>query len=276
MILITRIYHLLWNAIVLGSFFVVAAFINTTSRHPDKRRARQVANMHRHCKQFRKALRMTVHINGSQTLEGLRDSSYLLVANHVSYLDVIVFGPVERLVFITSVEMGQNSIMGPITRNGGCLFTNRRKFVSLPNEIERFSVCIASGFKLALFPEGTSTNGSTVNEFKGSLFQVAIGAKAPVLPVCVRYLSIDGVPVTSANRDQAFWYGDMTFFPHFWQLMGRKIEVEVNVLPLIDFDPYRTRAQLSQLTHATILNRYRSYPDIEVSQDNPIATSYKE
>ncbi len=261
--MLNKIFPLLRNAALLAAYFISSAFINISTRDPLNLRRRQVAQMSRFALAFRKALNISVRVIGAESLEALRSTHYLLVANHVSYLDVIVLGSLERLAFITSVEMGENSIMGPITRNGGCLFTDRRKFVSLPAEIERFSQCLASGFKVGLFPEGTSTNGNTVRDFRGSLFQVAIGAQAPVLPVCLRYLSIDGQPVTVQNHATICWYGDMTFAPHFWKLLGHRLEVEVNVLPLINYDPRRSRAALSQLTHSVIHQCYHSYPPID-------------
>lgn len=255
-----KVLHLLWNAALLGAFFIQGAFLSAITRDPDKLRRRRVAGMNRFARLFRRALNLRVTVHGRDILDSLRAEKYLLVANHVSYLDVIVVGSLERLVFITSVEMGADRIMGPVTRNGGCLFTDRRKFVSLPKEIERFSQCLADGSKVVLFPEGTSTNGDAVQAFRGSLFQIAISAQAPVLPMCVRYLKLDGKPVSTANRDTICWYGDMTFMPHFWKLMGHKIEVEVTILPPVPFEPRRSRAELSGLIHQQISQVYQSYP----------------
>lgn len=260
--MVNRTIHLIWNALLLLAFFVRAGLINATTKDPERRRKRLVASMNRFCKKFRRALGLKITVNGADILRSMKSEKYLLVANHVSYLDVIILGHLEQLVFITSVEMGEDGVMGPITRNGGCLFTDRKKFVSLPDEIQRFARCVSAGNKVVLFPEGTSTNGDTVQAFKGSLFQVAVPAEAPVLPVCVRYITIDGKPLDTGNRDTAFWYGDMTFMPHFLKLMGRKIEIEVNILPPVMYDKSRNRGQLSDIVHGMLLKCYTSYPPI--------------
>jgi 1-acyl-sn-glycerol-3-phosphate acyltransferase len=186
----------------------------------------------------------------------LKDKNYLAIANHVSYTDIIMLASLENFVFITSVEMGKNIFLGSITRLGGCLFTDRKKFVSLPKEIEKFADTIKEGFKVMLFPEGTSTNGDTVKEFRKSLFQVAFLADCPVLPICVRYKTLDGKPIDVSNRDLVYWYGDMEFAPHFMNLLGRTLEAEIDILDPIYSLSNKTRQTLSNDVYTQICTCY--------------------
>jgi len=153
-------------------------------------------------------------------------------------------------------EMGNNPVLGGITRLGGSLYTDRKKPVSLLGEIERFSATIRDGFKVVLFPEGTSTNGETIKEFRASLFQVAIGAQCQVLPVCISYQSVDGQPFGDANRDTVCWYGDMDFVPHFIGLLRHRITARISILDPIPYDPNISRAELSQKTRGLLLKTY--------------------
>jgi len=250
-----RFIHHLW---LVADFFIVAYWIRFTTFNPVLRRQRYVANTSRISRKFLKAFRINLNIKNEQALRALKESPYLLVANHTSYLDVILLASLENLSFITSVEMGNNYFLGPITRYGGSLFTNRKRPVSLKQEIQNFSDAITQGFKVVLFAEGTSTDGRTVKEFRKSLFQVAINARCPVLPVCINYRSIDGKPIDDSNRDLIYWYGDMNFGPHFMKLLNRRIEVEINILESVVVHEGKVRAELSDEVFGSIHACYHS------------------
>jgi 1-acyl-sn-glycerol-3-phosphate acyltransferase len=103
-----------------------------------------------------------------------------------------------------------------------------------------------------LFPEGTSTNGDTVKEFRTSLFETAVLAKCPILPICIKYKTIDGKEISPENRDLLYWYGDMEFAPHFMKLLGRRIEVEIDVLECLLYSEDKTRQQFSESVYGQI------------------------
>jgi 1-acyl-sn-glycerol-3-phosphate acyltransferase len=79
-----------------------------------------------------------------------------------------------------------------------------------------------SGVNIIVFPEGTTTDGSGVRDFKTSLFKLPLDLKRPVLPVSIMYSHIDSVPITPNMRDRIAWYGDMELLPHLWNLLGMK------------------------------------------------------
>ncbi len=247
-----RVKYFIWHLYLVIEFFCMALLIKAFTPNEILRRTRFAKNTTRICKKFLKAFNLSVTVNNPQGLLLLKDTAYLAVSNHVSYTDIIVLSAMESFVFITSVEMGSNPFLGNITRNGGCLFTDRKKFVSLPKEIEKFANTIKQGFKVMLFPEGTSTNGDTVKEFRSSLFQTAVLAKCPILPICIKYKTIDGKEITPKNRDLLYWYGDMEFAPHFMKLLGRRIEVEINVLECLLYSEDKTRQQLSESVYGQI------------------------
>jgi len=249
---------LLQHLSLVGDFFIHALIIQLIHRDSIKRRRAFVKNTSRIARKFIKAFRISLQIEHPERLAALKDQAYLLVANHGSYTDIIILAALEELTFITSVEMGNNYFLGPITRYGGSLFTNRKRPVSLKQEIQNFSDAIMQGFKVVLFAEGTSTDGRTVKDFRKSLFQVAINACCPVLPVCIKYRSIDGKPIDGSNRDLIYWYGDMDFGPHFMKLLNRRIEVEVHILESVVVSEGKVRAELSDEVFASIKACYHS------------------
>jgi len=255
---VQRIYRFLQHLSLVLDFFVTAKWIQTFTKDPILRRKRYVHNTNRICQKFIKAFRISLTVKQPERLAAMKDQAYLLVSNHVSYTDIILLSSLEQLAFITSVEMGNNYFLGPVTRMGGSLYTDRKSPVGLKGEIEKFSTAIRDGFKVALFPEGTSTDGRELRSFRSSLFQVAVNAQCSILPLCIKYKSLDGKAIDDSNRDLIYWYGDMDFAPHFMKLLNRQISVEIHVLEAVAQVEGKTRAELSDAVFRQIHDCYHS------------------
>jgi len=248
--------YFLHHLALMLDFFVQGWWIALTTKDPILMRQRNIQNTSRIARKFLKAFQIDLKIKHHQKLTALKDTPYLLVANHLSYTDIILLASLEKLVFITSVEMGSNPLLGAITRLGGSLYTDRKRPVSLKHEIQNFSDAIAQGFKVVLFPEGTSTAGKTVGSFRRSLFQIALNVNCPIIPVCIKYCSIDGQQINDSNRDLICWYGDMTFAPHFMKLLGHRISAEIEILEPILQPQEKTRSELSEDIYRQIHDSY--------------------
>jgi len=181
----------------------------------------------------------------------------LIVANHVSYVDVLVIASLTPTVFITSVEMKQTPLLGSIARFAGCLFVERRRPSGLKEEIGAIARVLGQGLSVVLFPEGTTSNGDRVQPFKNSLFDAAVAARAEVLPLCLRYVRINDESLTARNRDNLFYYGGVSFFRHFPRFLRLK-SVEVVVMPLraIKVHAHTSRKELAALVHYAISAAY--------------------
>lgn len=250
--------YLLLTIWFLARYILRSYWIILWERDPIRQRTLLSQNTRSTSTRMLNSFRITLSVKGIDKLQQLQQQSYLAISNHTSYLDIIMLASLENFVFITSEEMGKNPLLGTITRLGGCLYTNRRKPVSLPAEIERFSSTIRQGFKVMLFPEGTSTNGDTVKPFRSSLFQTAVSASCPIVPICIRYQTIDGAPLNRDNGDLIHWYGDMAFVPHYLKLLGHRIEAEITILaPILDTEKHHRR-ELAEITHAQILACYQA------------------
>ena len=162
------------------------------------------------------------------------DRPVLIVCNHMSYIDPLVLFTTFKAIFVTSVEVKENSYLGPLCRLGGCYFVERRNKFKIKREITEIGQYLQMGLNVAFFPEGTSTNGEQILRFKRSFFQVAVDQQVEVLPVCLRYLTIDGQRITANNRDRLYWYGTVGFFSHLVKLLSVKsVTASVEVLPTI-------------------------------------------
>ena len=141
-------------------------------------------------------------------VEGRIPTNGLVVANHLSYLDVVILSAAMPCFFVAKSEIGDWPYFGRAARAGGSLFLDR----SRRSSTEKVSVLIGERLKLPVpvlfFPEGTSTDG-TMLKFHSSLFEPAVRDGAPVTAVAIRYVMEDGTP-----ERELCWFGDEKFVPH--------------------------------------------------------------
>jgi len=190
-----------------------------------------------------------------------RRTNYLIISNHLTYVDILVVASLMPSVFVTSVELKQTFPLGFFAWLGGCLFVERRSPAGLKREIEEIAKVLAQGTSVALFPEGTTSDGDTVRPFKNSLTTAAITTGASLLPVCIRYRAANGCPVDPTNRDSLYYYGGTTFFQHLPRLLAlRSIDVDCVVLRPIAAHQHQSRKDLTTRAHQVISAVYHERP----------------
>jgi 1-acyl-sn-glycerol-3-phosphate acyltransferase len=192
-----------------------------------------------------------------------RYSNYLIISNHLSYLDILIISIYFPSCFVTSKEMKHTPFLGQVCLLGGCLFVERRKKAGLNDEVKELSESLKKGLNVAIFPEAKSTNGEAVLSFKRPLFQAAILSQARVLPVCINYLTLDGEKLTLKNRDNVFWYGDTAFLTHVLRLFShRGLSAELVVLPSIDAAEAADKTALADKAYASISSAYKAIKEL--------------
>ena len=147
----------------------------------------------------------------------------LLVANHVSWLDILVLGEAVDATFVAKSEVSGWPILGWLARLTGTMFVKRHwRFAR--EQCTELAERLRAGHDIVLFPEGTSTDGLAVAKFKSTLFAAA-GSKildrpVAVQPVTLAYTALaDGTPIAPAHADRYAWYGDASFAPHFMRAL---------------------------------------------------------
>jgi 1-acyl-sn-glycerol-3-phosphate acyltransferase len=184
--------------------------------------------------------------------------TYLAVSNHLSYLDILLFASYKPMCFVSTVEVRNTPVLGQLAAAGGCVFVERRSRENIKQEIETIASALRDGHNMIFFPEGTSTNGSSVLPFKRPLFAPAQQARVPVIPAVVQLLEIDGQKVTARNRDLLCWYGDMDFAPHLFALAGlKRVKVVLKILPEIPARESATREEIVQEAQAAVTGNYQ-------------------
>ena len=150
-------------------------------------------------------------------MEGAIPSNGLLVANHLSYLDVLVLGAIAPASFVSKSEVAGWPVVGSLTQMAGTIFLRRESRKSANAANNTIAERLQRGDLVVFFPEGTSSDGSTVLPFHAALFEPAITAGVPVQSAHIAYDTNDADPAT----DVCYW-GSMTFATHLWRLFGIK------------------------------------------------------
>lgn len=158
--------------------------------------------------------------------EPFRACPTLYVANHVSYLDIIVLGALLDATFIAKMEVASWPLFGQLGRLTGTFFIRRRWRDALVQR-NALAARMRAGESFVLFGEGTSTNGLAVRRFKTSLLSVAepwiLDRPVAVQAVTLAFLRLrDGTAIGPDNCDHYAWYGDAEFLPHLWSVLRRE------------------------------------------------------
>lgn len=177
-----------------------------------------------------------------------RRGGHMLLANHVSWLDVFLVLSVAPSHFVAKSEIAHWPVLGVLVSRVGTLFLERRKRHAVHRLNRHIVEVLAGGRRVALFPEGTTSKGDRLLPFHGNLIEAALHVQAPVIPVGLRYL--DG-----AHRptDRAIFVGDVSFAASVVRILTAPVIVaEVHPLPPVQG---ATRQQVAELARRAIGER---------------------
>lgn len=184
------------------------------------------------------------------------EGAALVVANHVSWLDIPVILSQVETRFVSKSEVRRWPVAGWLADAAGTFYIRRGSGASRPL-LNRLSPYLAGGGKVCIFPEGTTTDGTAVLKFHARMFCAAIESAQPVLPLALRY---DSAP----NGDHiAPFIGDDDLFSHLIRVLrAPSLGVEITVNPLIQPEAM-ARAELSRASRQAVCTALR----IEADQD---------
>lgn len=142
---------------------------------------------------------------------------FMLVANHLSYVDVIVLAAQFDCVFVAKSEVAAWPLFGWLSRRMNTIFIDRNRKRDLLRVNALLTAALASGQNVVLFPEGTTTAGADVLPFKSSLLEPVVRAGRRVAYASLSYCTaLDETPASAV----VCWWGDMEFVPHLLKLFA--------------------------------------------------------
>jgi 1-acyl-sn-glycerol-3-phosphate acyltransferase len=143
----------------------------------------------------------------------------LVLANHVSWLDIAVLGSLRPLSFIAKSEVASWPVIGHFARLQRSVFIDRGRRKATAEVNSAVAHRLAGGDAIVLFAEGTTGDGLRLLPFRSSLVGAAQAALADteavrIQPLAIAYPRRNGLPVTRRERPGIAWYGDMELAPH--------------------------------------------------------------
>ncbi len=165
--------------------------------------------------------------------ERVAGEGVLLVANHTSWVDIVIFSAVAPISFVAKAEVAQWPFFGTLARLQRTVFVERARRSATGDVRDTIRARLLAGDALVLFPEGTSHDGNTVLPFKSALLGAAEARldgdrHVKVQPVSTAFTGLHGLPMGRENRPLFAWYGDMEMMPHLWEaLLAGPLDVVV-------------------------------------------------
>jgi 1-acyl-sn-glycerol-3-phosphate acyltransferase len=181
-------------------------------------------------------------------VSGTIPASGLLVTNHVSFTDIMLLSAVYPTVFVSKSDVAAWPVVGPIAAAAGTIFVQRTRRTDVARVNSSLRRVLDAGLLVTLFPEGTSSDGSSVLPFQPSLLQPAVEAAIPVHPGHLSYWGSD-----RQRADDVAYFGDRDLLPCLLGLLNREKTVgQVHFGEPIG--PIADRKALAAQLHASVAN----------------------
>jgi len=160
--------------------------------------------------------------------EGAYPERGVVISNHMGYLDIVAFAALHRCVFVSKAEIRRWPFLGWMTTMAGTVFVDRGRGGSAMRAKSGMQAAAEAGLPVVFFPEGTTSNGTTVLKFHSGLLSQAMASGEPVTAAHVRYrLTEDNGPGVTVADNVSYW-DDTPLLKHIFRLVAlRGIEVEV-------------------------------------------------
>lgn len=204
-------YRIVWKSMAISATCIVSALVLALVRGvgllvPWGRVRREDFVIRSWARIMTRIFGLRVSISGP-----LPERGTLLVSNHLSYMDVLVYMSQVDARLLSKAEVKQWPLLGPLARFGGTLFVDRARRKDLTRVLQEIRDTLDQGRGVVFFPEGTSGSGREVMAFKPSLFEVAAQGNLEVSTAALRY---ECPPAERAAHWSIAWWGSMPFLPH--------------------------------------------------------------
>ena len=158
----------------------------------------------------------------------LAKKNYLIVSNHISWLDIFVINSAYPVTFVAKHSISKWPILNWLVKASETIFIDRKKITKIKETSKEIEDYLESKGSICIFPEGTSTDGSRLLDFKSNLLQTAINKDIEILPVAIQYLHDNKFCSAPA------YYNDLSLFDSIINLIKLdNIVAKLTILPEI-------------------------------------------
>ncbi|MDP4002623.1 1-acyl-sn-glycerol-3-phosphate acyltransferase [Methylobacterium sp. NEAU K] len=185
----------------------------------------------------------------------------LVLANHVSWLDIVAIGSLRPLSFVAKSEIAGWPVIGALAGLQRTIYIDRQRRGATAAVSAAMGHRLAEGELVVLFAEGTTGDGNRLLPFRSALVGAARAAlqaesgsgRVRLQPLAIAYPRRNGLPVVRSERTEIAWYGDMELAPHLAAFVnGGPIDVHVIWGPPIAFEANTDRKLATAAAEAEV------------------------
>lgn len=199
------------RSLALAAMFFYAG-MELLIRRPETR-VERAEWLHGFCGRALKRLGVSVVVEGPVPNRGV------VIANHLGYLDIVVFAGLHRCVFCSKAEIEHWPVLGWMTTMAGSVYVQRGRGGSAAQAGSGMQAASAAGLPVVFFPEGTTSDGAGLLKFHSGLLAQALASGEPIRAAFVQYaLDGDNGPGVSV-ADDVCW-GERNMLAHIFKLLG--------------------------------------------------------
>jgi 1-acyl-sn-glycerol-3-phosphate acyltransferase len=171
----------------------------------------------------------------------------LVVSNHLSWLDILVLQSLMPGTFVAKTEVRRWPVVGYLAQACATIFVDRSSARSARSMVENTAAAIAQGYAVIVFPEGTSSDGSSLRPFHANIFESAIQAQSPVQLLTLRYHDTASGEAAAA----AHFIDDMTLISSLSSVMATSsIQAQVHLGDCISAQGHTRKSLARQAYHS--------------------------
>ncbi|WP_298832233.1 1-acyl-sn-glycerol-3-phosphate acyltransferase [uncultured Piscinibacter sp.] len=214
---------------------------------PFLRPAQRMGHVGRWSARMLRALGIALEVRGS-----VHPGPVLLVANHVSWIDILAVNAVHPARFVAKADVRHWPFLGWLVACGGTLFIERERKRDALRVVHQIAQALQEGDVVAVFPEGTTSDGHDVLPFHANLLQAAIATESPVQPVVLRYRD-----ARAAVSQAPTYIGDTSLAASLWSTLKAEGLVASVVVENAQGARHADRRALAEHLRDTIVGRLR-------------------
>lgn len=178
----------------------------------------------------------------------------LYIGNHISWIDIFALQAVTAARFVAKSELARDPLVGRLIRESGTVFIERTRRADTHRINVTLCEHLRDGDIIAVFPEGSTSDGRSVNKFHANLLQAALDADAAIVPFCLRYTDVRG-----HYSDAPAFVGEMTLWQSLKRILrARSLHCELTLFAPLD-TAGRDRRQLAHAAQALVQQRLQGH-----------------
>ncbi|MFF4243168.1 lysophospholipid acyltransferase family protein [Streptomyces sp. NPDC001822] len=208
-----------------------------------------------------RAFGVRLRVTGAAVPSARPSAGELVVANHVSWLDVPLLAAVLPARMLAKSEIRSWPVLGAVAALAGTLFIERDRLRALPDTVRTLAGALGAGSRVAVFPQGSTWCGRGAGgRFRPAAFQAALDAGAVVRPVRIGYRT----PRSDAAGAVAF-VGDDPLAASLWRVVSAAgLTAEIHVLPQVSAVGEPDRRALARRAQSAVANESANLPPSSV------------